>query len=96
MGKGDNLAEAWWYEKNNMRTKLHIKLSSAVEPLMGEGNEAKRSLYRITASIPTPLNAKLDVAGRSQNSALRNVRTAYSRQFKTVWSINEKKYGIFH
>lgn len=90
------MADAWWYEKNNMSTKLHIKLSSAVEPLMGEGNEAKRSLCRITAFISTPLNAKLYIAGRSQNSALRNGRTAYSWQFKTVWSINAKKYGIFH
>lgn len=55
-----------------MRTKLHIKLSFAVEHLMGEGNEAKRSLYRITTSILTPLNTKLYIVGRSQSSALRN------------------------
>lgn len=65
-------AEAWWYEKNNMRTKLHIKLSSAVEHLMGEGNEAQRNSHRIKTSILTPLNTRLCIVGRSPSSASRH------------------------
>jgi hypothetical protein len=55
-----------------MRTKLHIKLSSAVEHLMGEGNEAQRNSYRITTSILTPLNTKLYMVGRSHSPAPRH------------------------